>query len=155
MNMVDATLTRSRLRVVVYVLAVLMCQSLIGGSAWPLWVRLAAMAALASVALWQYRREGQVWQLDQLDGDRWRWQQQTLRPAGSGLSPQYGRLVAIRAVPYVLQLSFEVQQPRRQRVSLLVWQDQVSCEAWRRLQVLARFWVGSAQQATRPKRRRR
>lgn len=117
----------------------------------PISLALLAGLCVVAVALWyQVKAQAWVYQLDQMDRDVWRWYMRAKKNARpTARQSQHhnqdmigrGRLNAVRSLGLLVWLNFEVTQPRRHDVYVVIWRDQVSTQTWRRLCVLSRFWV--------------
>jgi hypothetical protein len=116
-------------------LLVLMVAGLLCGSGLSLRWAAATMVLLALVAvLLQVWPQQRLCQIDQMDDRQWRWQMQ-------GSDHRYrGCLMRVEHWPSVVVLHVYATVPYARKQRLVLWRDQVDATAWRRLQVLARFY---------------
>ncbi len=101
------------------------------------------------------RRRAVLIHLIQMDRQFWRWEtkRHNANQAGQAVKEE-GQLDRVHRVGWVMVLGFRVKpraphqakphnrsQTRSQIKYWLIWRDQVDADEWRRLRVLARFWI--------------
>ena len=116
-------------------LLVLVVAGLLYGSGLSLHWTIAMIVLLVVVALLIHvRPQRSLIQIDQLDHQQWRWQWSDQADVCRG------QLIRVEHWPYVVVLHLQTIIPKARKQRLLLWRDQVDVTAWRRLQVLARFY---------------
>ncbi|RYZ93789.1 MAG: hypothetical protein EOO68_21455 [Moraxellaceae bacterium] len=143
--LVDTRLASSRLQHGVYGGGGLLVIVLVGLSGLPLWLRLLLIVLFIGLTAYWLKVQplsplSAIWQGD---SRTWYWQRMT-HPFNQQQRVQSqrgtGELSYCRHLGWVIQLGFKSHSHRQpQKLSVLVWRDQVSQEQWRRLMVLSRL----------------
>jgi hypothetical protein len=143
---IAAEIQQSRLQKWAHALLFVVVSLLLILSNLPWWTILLTLLALLIFSLYQtfyHKPKPKLLELIQLERNVWRWYESTV---GATHSVQCeGLLQMIHRWPWVMVLGFlstrDGNAQNVQRVYQVIWRDQVDADTWRRLTVLARFWV--------------
>ena len=142
---IHADLQPSRLRRGVEVGLYLLVAILTVWSGLPLWVMIVTILLLLGVFALQSARAAAVprlIQLIQIDRRIWCWYQIVASPQhGMQTTRVEAELQQVQRVGPVVVLRFQALGANVRPQSWVIWRDQVDDNNWRRLVVLARFWV--------------
>ena len=145
---INTTLQVSRLQKWSAVFLLLMVSLVPILSEMPVWGKVLTLILICFVVVYQrvlQKPATQLYQLIQFDKESWRWS--VLEPGRINRNDIVeGRLVSVHSWLFVLVLRLETQiKHKTVKTNWVIWQDQVDCDDWRRLKVLARFWKDDVQ----------
>ena len=145
---INTTLQVSRLQKWSAVFLLLMVSLVPILSEMPVWGKVLTLILIGFVVVYQrvlQKPATQLYQLIQFDKESWRWS--VLEPGRINRNDIVeGRLVSVQSWLFVLVLRLETQiKHKTVKTNWVIWQDQVDCDDWRRLKVLARFWKDDVQ----------
>ncbi|WP_410209865.1 hypothetical protein [Aquirhabdus sp.] len=141
---INATIQPSKMQRGVTIVAFLAVALLGLLSALPLLAKVVLLLGLAGYAFYTYHvdnHQPRIVQLIHMDRHVWRWVT-VLSKAPLAEDKEEGDLHSLHRVGWVMLLGFRMQTSSKRQIRYwVIWRDQVCADDWRRLMVLARFWM--------------